>query len=86
MRAVFHVAALAAALVLTASAEPPGPRAGSGRVAQAGGPAVGDLAPDFDLPRLVPATNGAPAGAGEKIRLSSFRAKRPVILILSSYT
>ena len=50
------------------------------------GPAAGDPAPDFELPRLVPAANGAPAGSGGKVRLSSFRQKRPVVLVLSSYT
>lgn len=83
---VVHAAVLAATLAVTAAAEPPAPRAVPGRGAPSGGPAVGDLAPDFDLPRLVPATNGAPASVGETIRLSSFRTKRPVILILSSYT
>ena len=40
-------------------------------------PAVGDEAPDFDLPLL-----GSPA----RVRLSSFRGTRPVALIFGSYT
>lgn len=40
-------------------------------------PAVGDEAPDFDLPLC-----GSPA----RVRLSSFRGKRPVALIFGSYT
>lgn len=38
---------------------------------------VGDMAPDFSLPRV--------KGAGE-VKLSSFRGKRPVVLIFASYT
>jgi hypothetical protein len=40
-------------------------------------PAVGDEAPDFDLPLL-----SGPA----RVRLSSFRGTRPVALIFGSYT
>jgi hypothetical protein len=40
-------------------------------------PAVGEKAPDFELPRL--------AGAG-RVRLSSFRGVKPVALIFGSYT
>jgi len=40
-------------------------------------PAVGDEAPDFDLP-----LRGSPA----RVRLSSFRGTRPVALIFGSYT
>ena len=40
-------------------------------------PAVGDEAPDFELPRL---------GAGEPVRLSHFRGAQPVALIFGSYT
>ena len=38
---------------------------------------VGDPAPDFSLPLV--------KGAGE-VKLSSFRGKRPVVLIFASYT
>ena len=40
-------------------------------------PAVGEPAPDFDLPML---------GRGERVRLSDFRGRRPVALIFGSYT
>lgn len=37
----------------------------------------GDAAPDFNLPLL---------GGSEKVQLSSFRGKSPVVLIFGSYT
>jgi len=40
-------------------------------------PAVGEEAPDFDLPCL---------GSGGRVRLSSFRGTKPVALIFGSYT
>lgn len=40
-------------------------------------PAVGDQAPDFELPRL---------GSAERVRLSSFHNHLPVALIFGSYT
>jgi hypothetical protein len=40
-------------------------------------PAVGDEAPDFELPRL---------GSAERVRLSSFRNHQPVALIFGSFT
>jgi hypothetical protein len=40
-------------------------------------PAVGGAAPDFDLPKL---------GTAERVRLSSFRGRKPVALIFGSYT
>jgi hypothetical protein len=40
-------------------------------------PAVGSLAPDFELPSL---------GRGQKVRLSDFRGHKPVALIFGSYT
>jgi hypothetical protein len=51
--------------------------------------AVGDLAADFELPRLTIETlDGKPTPkiSDDKICLSSFRHKQPVLLILSSYT
>ena len=39
--------------------------------------AVGDLAPDFDLPT---------ADGARRVRLSEFRDHRPVVLIFGSYT
>lgn len=52
---------------------------------------VGEEAPDFELPRLeigaADANGVAKATISEKtVRLSSFRGKRPVVLIFSSYT
>jgi hypothetical protein len=52
---------------------------------------LGEDAPDFELPRLTITSdaNGKPIGIireSETIRLSSFRGKRPVCLIMSSYT
>lgn len=38
---------------------------------------TGDLAPDFDLPD---------ASGAKTVRLSSFRGKKPVVLIFGSYT
>lgn len=40
-------------------------------------PAVGDEAPDFELPWL---------NSAERVRLSSFRNRQPVALIFGSYT
>ena len=40
-------------------------------------PAVGDEAPDFELPLL---------SSTESVRLSSFRNRKPVVLIFGSYT
>jgi hypothetical protein len=45
--------------------------------ARAGTLAVGDLAPDFELPT---------ADGGRRVRLSEFRDQRPVVLIFGSYT
>ena len=52
---------------------------------------LGQYAPDFELPRLTFKTDdtGKPIGViSEKdtVRLSSFRGKKPVCLIMSSYT
>ena len=52
---------------------------------------VGEFAPDFELPKLTFRTDaaGKPIGViNEKdtVRLSSFRGKKPVCLIMSSYT
>jgi len=44
---------------------------------EAKAPAVGDEAPDFDLPLR---------GSSERVRLSAFRGDRPVALIFGSYT
>ena len=52
---------------------------------------LGRFAPDFELPKLTLKTDdaGKPVGViSEKdtVRLSSFRGKKPVCLIMSSYT
>ena len=52
---------------------------------------VGELAPDFELPRLTLKTDASGKNIGvvsddETIRLSSFRGKKPVCMIMSSYT
>ncbi len=52
---------------------------------------LGQLAPDFELPKLAFKTDdtGKPIGViSEKdtVSLSSFRGKKPVCLIMSSYT
>ena len=52
---------------------------------------VGELAPDFELPKLVLKTDASGKNIGvisedETIRLSSFRGKKPVCMIMSSYT
>jgi len=52
---------------------------------------LGQLAPDFELPKLTLKTDetGKPIGViSEKdtVRLSSFRGEKPVCLIMSSYT
>jgi len=52
---------------------------------------LGQIAPDFELPKLTLKTDdtGKPIGViSEKdtVRLSSFRGKKPVCLIMSSYT
>ncbi len=52
---------------------------------------LGQFAPDFELPKLTFKTDdaGEPIGViSEKdtVRLSSFRGKKPVCLIMSSYT
>ena len=52
---------------------------------------VGEFPPDFELPRLTFGENedGKPVGIIDeenKFRLSDFRGKRPVCMIMSSYT
>ncbi len=52
---------------------------------------IGEFPPDFELPRLVIKTDdtGKPHGViseEDTVKLSSFRGKKPVCLIMSSYT
>jgi len=45
--------------------------------ARGGTLSVGDMAPDFELPRQ---------GESTRVRLSSFRGAKPVVLVFGSYT
>lgn len=52
---------------------------------------IGEFPPDFELPRLTIKTDetGNPRGViseNDTVRLSSFRGKKPVCMIMSSYT
>jgi hypothetical protein len=52
---------------------------------------LGEFPPDFELPRLVIETDATGKSQGvisetDKVKLSSFRGKRPVCMIMSSYT
>jgi len=52
---------------------------------------VGEFPPDFELPRLTFQTDAEGKTVGvindkDTVRLSSFRGKRPVCMIMSSYT
>jgi hypothetical protein len=52
---------------------------------------LGEFPPDFELPRLVIETDETGKSQGvisetDKVKLSSFRGKRPVCMIMSSYT
>jgi len=82
LAAVFCIVALVA--ILSPSS--------SGQV-NTGNPLIkqGQFPPDFELPRLNFSTDatGKPVGVisqQDTIRLSSFRGKKPVCLIMSSYT
>ncbi|MHC4916061.1 MAG: hypothetical protein ACYTGB_11290 [Planctomycetota bacterium] len=66
--------------LLTASDARAGTRRGRGRVDNS--PAVGAEAPDFELVTVKSYLAGKP----EKVKLSSFRGKREVVLVLTSYT
>ena len=52
---------------------------------------IGEFPPDFELPRLVIETDETGKSHGiisenDTVRLSSFRGKKPVCMIMSSYT
>ena len=52
---------------------------------------IGEYPPDFDLPKLTLTKDnaGKPVGiidANDRISLSQFRGKRPVFVVMSSYT
>ena len=55
----------------------PGRRGRGRRPSREGSLKVGDAAPDFELKRL---------GGKDKVRLSSFKGKHPVVLVFGSYT
>jgi hypothetical protein len=83
------IAALMLAPSAPAAERPDGPRQPMGRPNQKF-LEPGQEAPDLTLPRLSVDTDkdGNPAGkvSDQKVTVSSFRGKKPVVLILSSYT
>ena len=91
---IFCVAALAVILSRPAlTAERSGGQTRTKQTQGAGNPLIelGRFPPDFELPKLTFSTDtdGKPVGIiSEKdtIKLSSFRGKKPVCLIMSSYT
>ncbi len=84
---VFSIVALVVMLARPVTAQ----RSRSSRPAPDPKIKVGELAPDFELPRLVLKTDASGKNIGvisetETVRLSSFRGKKPVCMIMSSYT
>ncbi len=84
---VFSIAALIVMLSEPVAAQ----RSRSGRGAASSKIKVGEFAPDFDLPKLTFKTNAAGKTVGvisekDTVKLSSFRGKKPVCMIMSSYT
>ena len=84
---LFSIAALAAMLSEPVAAQ----RSGSSRGAANAKVKVGEFAPDFELPILTFETDAAGKTVGvisndDTVRLSSFRGKKPVCMIMSSYT
>ncbi len=84
---VFSVAALIVMLSEPVGAQ----RSRSSRGAADPKVKVGEFAPDFELPRLTFKTDATGKTVGvisEKntVKLSSFRGKKPVCMIMSSYT
>lgn len=84
---VFSIVTLVVMLSESATAQRPG----SNRAAGNPKVKVGEFAPDFELPKLTLKTDASGKNIGvisdnETIRLSSFRGKKPVCLIMSSYT
>ena len=84
---VFSVAALIVMLSEPVGAQ----RSRSSRGAANPKVKVGELAPDFELPRLTFRTDATGKTVGvisekDTIRLSAFRGKKPVCMIMSSYT
>ncbi len=84
---VFSIVALVVMLSEPVTAQ----RSRSGRTAPPSKIKLGELAPDFELPRLVLKTDASGKNIGvisdtETVRLSSFHGKKPVCMIMSSYT
>ncbi len=84
---VFSIAALVVMLSEPVAAQ----RSRSSRSAVNPKVKVGEFAPDFELPRLTFKTDAAGKTVGvisekDSIKLSSFRGKKPVCMIMSSYT
>jgi len=84
---VFSIAALVVMLCEPVAAQ----RSRSSRGAANPKVKVGEFAPDFELPRLTFKTDAAGKTVGvisdnDTIRLSAFRGKKPVCMIMSSYT
>jgi len=91
---VFCIVSLAAILSRPAlAAERSGGQTRTRQIQGATNPLVepGRFPPDFELPKLTFSTDAAGKTVGlisekDTIRLSSFRGKKPVCLIMSSYT
>jgi len=91
---IFCIVALAAILSRPAmTAERSGSQTRTKQTRDTGNPLIelGRYSPDFELPKLTFSTDtdGKPVGIiseKETIKLSSFRGKKPVCLIMSSYT
>ena len=80
-------AGLAAFLLVIPATERCQAQAGRQRPGEADAIRVGAEAPDFDLVRFeCVKPEGEEYGAGDKIRLSWYRGKKPVFVIFSSYT
>ena len=84
---VFSIAALVVVLCEPIAAQ----RSRSSRGAANPKVKVGEFAPDFELPRLTFETDAAGKTVGvisdnDTIKLSAFRGKKPVCMIMSSYT
>ncbi len=94
LAAVLSVPAIVAALFqapLAAARAADQRQARAGRGAENSLVRRGEFAPDFELPRLTLTTDATGKFVGlirkdDTVRLSSFRGKRPVCMIMSSYT
>lgn len=79
------------ALVLMLSNQTSAQRSRPSRMANNPKVRVGEFPPDFELPKLTFQTDAEGKTVGvisdnDTIRLSSFRGKKPVCMIMSSYT